>query len=74
VSTDTGKAGIFYRSCMDTASINKLGATPLKPYLGKKKCSFLFFFFEDQQAAGHASEAHISRQQILKIPLHRDLI
>jgi predicted metalloendopeptidase len=43
VSTDTGKAGIFYRSCMDTASINKLGATPLKPYLGKIKCSFLFF-------------------------------
>ena len=43
MSTDTGKAGIFYRSCMDTASINKLGATPLKPYLGKKKNLFFSF-------------------------------
>ena len=40
MSTDTGKAGIFYRSCMDTASINKLGATPLKPYLGNFFCFF----------------------------------
>lgn len=33
VANDKGKAGIFYRSCMDTRSINKLGATPLEPYL-----------------------------------------
>ena len=33
VATDKGKAGIFYRSCMDTETIEKLGATPLEPYL-----------------------------------------
>jgi len=33
VAKDKGKAGIFYRSCMDTATIEKLGVTPLQPYL-----------------------------------------
>ena len=27
------QAGVFYRACMDTASIERLGASPLKPYL-----------------------------------------
>ena len=27
------QAGVFYRACMDTASIELLGASPLKPYL-----------------------------------------
>jgi putative endopeptidase len=33
VASDKGKAGIFYRSCMDTATIEKLGVEPLQPYL-----------------------------------------
>jgi len=33
VATDKGKAGVFYRSCMDTATIEKQGAKPLQPYL-----------------------------------------
>jgi hypothetical protein len=33
VATDKGKAGIFYRACMDTETIDKLGAAPLQPYL-----------------------------------------
>ena len=30
---DTGPAGIMYRSCMDVARIEKVGASPLKPWL-----------------------------------------
>ena len=30
---DKGAAGTFYRSCMDTATIQKLGRTPLEPWL-----------------------------------------
>jgi len=33
VEKDTGKAGTFYRACMDTKTIESLGARPLKPYL-----------------------------------------
>ncbi|KAJ1492675.1 hypothetical protein T484DRAFT_1930886 [Baffinella frigidus] len=33
VEADKGKVGEFYRACMDTATIDKLGAKPLKPYL-----------------------------------------
>jgi putative endopeptidase len=33
VEADQGKAGVFYRACMDTATIDSLGAKPLKPYL-----------------------------------------
>lgn len=31
---DSGPAGKFYKSCMDTDTIQKLGARPLKPWLG----------------------------------------
>ena len=30
---DSGPAGKFYQSCMDTATVQKLGANPLKPWL-----------------------------------------
>ena len=33
MEADQGKAGVFYRACMDTATIDSLGAKPLKPYL-----------------------------------------
>ena len=33
VEKDSGKVGEFYRACMDTETIDKLGAKPLRPYL-----------------------------------------
>mmetsp|Transcript_38149 Transcript_38149/g.90131 ORF Transcript_38149/g.90131 Transcript_38149/m.90131 type:complete len:744 (+) Transcript_38149:96-2327(+) len=35
VENDDGKAGTFYRACMDTATIERLGAQPLKVWLDK---------------------------------------
>jgi hypothetical protein len=32
---DKGPAGQFYQSCMDVATVQKLGAAPLKPWLAK---------------------------------------
>jgi len=33
LATDPGPAGMFYRSCMDTERIEKLGIRPIKPWL-----------------------------------------
>jgi len=33
VEKDSGKAGVFYRACMDTGTVESLGMEPLQPYL-----------------------------------------
>jgi len=33
VEKDAGMAGVFYRACMDTPTIERLGGEPLRPYL-----------------------------------------